>query len=244
MRTPFSISAAVLCALLCSLSVRAHVPRPDRIAAAVATANRSAGRLGVLKVEVALHLEASERPVATGELLSDPGGLARIELRSSGGVVERHLLRGGELLARRDGRVVDAPRPFLPPLFLLQAKSGDGLMAALSILGVSAHEVALGYDGEHDCYVLGGRAPSPGAEVRSPRPAFWVDQESLEPVRIDRGDGVRFRLGSSTDFGSVRLPSRIEISDSHGFRAHLEILSAQEVSASAESFRPGWLSAP
>ena len=244
MRTLLPISAAVLCALLCSPPVRSHVPQSDRIAAAVAAANRSAGRLGVLKLEVALYLEASEQPVATGELLSDPGGLARLELRGSGGVVERHLFRGGELLARRDGSVLDAPRPFLPPLFLLQAKSGDGLTAVLSILGVSAHEVALGYEGEHDCYVLGGRTSSHRPAVQSPRPSFWVDQESLEPVRIDRGDGVRFRLGSPTAFGSVRLPSRIEISDSHGFLAHLEILSAQEVSASAESFRPGWLSAP
>jgi hypothetical protein len=234
----------VIWVLLCSLSVRAYLPPSERIASAAATANRGAGRVGVLKVEVALHLGASEQPVATGELLSDPGGLARLELRSSGGVVERHLLRGGELLARRDGGVIEAPRPFLPPFFLLQAKSGAGLMAALSILGVSAHEGALGYEGEHDCYVLGGRESSPGPAVRSPRPAFWVDQESLEPVRIDRGDGVRFRLGPPTSFGSVRLPSRIEISDSHGFQGRLEILSAQEVSASAESFRPGWLSAP
>jgi hypothetical protein len=134
--------------------------------------------------------------------------------------------------------------PFLPPFFLLQAKSGDVLMASLVALGVSAHEVALGYEGEHDCYVLGGRVPSSGAAVLSQRPALWVDQESLEPVRIDRGDGVRFRLGAPTSFGPVRLPSWIEISDPRGFLARLEVLGAQEVSTSSESFRPGWLSAP
>ena len=115
MRTLLSISAALLCALLPSLPLRAYIPSPQRIAAAVAEANRSAGRLGVLEVKVALYLGESEQPVATGELLSDPGGRSRLELRSSEGVVERHLLRGRELLVSRDRRSVDAPRPFLPP---------------------------------------------------------------------------------------------------------------------------------
>ena len=71
-----------------------------------------------------------------------------------------------------------------------------------------------------------------------------MDQESLEPVRFDRGDGVRFRLGPFAAFGSVRLPSWIEMGDSRGFLARLEVLSAQEVSISAESFHQGWLRAP
>ena len=109
---------------------------------------------------------------------------------------------------------------------------------------LSSHEVALGYEGEHDCYVLGGRALSSRAAVLSLRPALWVDQESLEPVRFDRGDGVRFRLGPSASFGSVRLPSWIEASDLHGFVARLEVLSAQEAPTSSEPFHPSWLSAP
>jgi len=244
MRILLPVAAALLWALPWSLSARAHVPPPKRIAHAVAEANRSAGRLGALELEVALRLGASEQPAATGELLSDPAGLSRLELRSAQGVVERHLLRGGELLASRDGSALALPRPFLPPFFLLQARSGDVLTASLRTLGVSAHEVVLGYLDEHDCYVLGGREPSPGAIASSPRPALWVDQESLEPVRIDRRDGVRFRLGSPVEFGKVRLPSWIEISDSGGLVARLEILNAQEVPTSPESFRPSWLSAP
>jgi hypothetical protein len=244
MRTLLPISAALLWVLLFSLSARAHIPPPKRIADAVAAANRSAGRTRVLEVEVALRLDDSEQPAATGELLSDPGGLSRLELRSPQGVVERYLLRGGKLLASRDRRTVEAPRPLLPPLFLLQASSGDLLMASLVALGASSHEVALGYEGEHDCYVLGGRVPSSGAAALSPRPALWVDQESLEPVRVDRGDGVRFRLGAPAGFGPVRLPSWIEISDPRGFVARLELLGAREVSTPSESFRPGWISAP
>ena len=238
------ISAALLWAVLISLPVQAYVASQARIVAAVAETNRKAGRFRVLEVAVSLHLGASEKPVATGELLSAPGGLSRLELRSPGGDVERHLLRGGELVASRDRRTIDAPRPLLLPFFLLQAGSGRALTALLLSLGVSAHEVALGYQGEHDCYVLGGRAPSSRAAALSLRPALWVDQESLEPVRFDRGDGVRFRLGPSISFGSVRLPSWIEASDLHGFVARLEVLSAQEVPTSSEPFHPGWLSAP
>ena len=156
--------------------------------------------------------------------------------------MERHLLRGEERLASRDGLPLDAPRPFLPPFFLLQAGTGDALRASLRTLGVSVHQVALGYQGDHDCYVLGGREPASAAP--HPKPALWVDQESLEPVRFDRGDGVRFRLGSFAAFGSIRLPSWIEIGDARGFLVRLEVLSAQEVSASAETFRRTWLGAP
>ena len=244
MRILLSISAALLWTLLSSLPARAYIPPPERIAAAAATANQNAGRLHLLEVKVALYLGDSEQPVATGELLSDPGGLSRLEIRSPEGVVERHLLRGGELLASRDGLPLDAPRPFLLPFSLLQAKTGGVLMASLRTLGVSVQEVALGYEGEHDCYVLGGRAPRSGVALPYPHPALWVDQESLEPVRFDRRDGVRFRLGSYVAFGSIRLPSWIEIGDSRGFLARLEVLSAQPVSPSPGSFRRGWLSAP
>jgi len=243
MRTLLLTSGALLSALLFSLPLLAYIPSAQRVAAAAGEANRDAGRVGVLELEVALHFPGSEQPAATGELLSHPGGFSRLELRGPDGVVERHLLRGGKLLASRDSQPIEIPRPLLPPIFLLQAKSGDVLMASLLTLGVAAHRVALGYEGERDCYVLGGRTSS-GAGAPLPGPALWVDQESLEPVRFDRGDGVRFVLGSPTSFGSIRLPSWIEIDDSRGLRTRLEILSAQGTSSSPESFRPDWLGAP
>ncbi len=244
MRALLSISTALLVGFITALPGRAYVPPSERIAAAMATANRGAGRLQVLEVDVALYLGTSEQPAATGELLSDPSGVARLELRTKGGAVERHLLRGRELLASRDGRPVDAPRPFLIPFYLMQAGSGGGLRASLLTLGVAVHQVDLGYQDDRDCYVLGGRTPPSGSAVPSPRPALWVDQESLEVVRFDRGDGVRFRLGSSASFGSLRLPSFIEIRDSRGFLARLEILDAEEASSPPEAFRPAWLSTP
>ncbi len=243
MRALLPISGALLSALFFSLPLFAYVPAAERVARAVAEANRGAGRLGVLELEVALYLEGFQEAAETGKLLSHPGGFSRLELRGPDGVVERHLLRGRKLLASRDGAPLDAPRPLLPPLFLLQAKSGDVLMASLRTLGVAAREIALGYEGDRDCYVLGGRT-SAVAGATLPSPALWVDQESLEPARFDRGDGVRFVLGSPTSFGSIRLPSRIEIVDSSGPRARLEILSARVASSSPESFRAEWLSAP
>ena len=54
--------------------------------------------------------------------------------------VERHLLQGNEYSASRDGKLIVSPRPFLPPLFLLQAKSGASLRAALSSFGVATFD--------------------------------------------------------------------------------------------------------
>lgn len=227
-----------------ALPARAYIPPQERIADAVAKVNRAANRHRVLRIEVALRLGDAPAPVATGELLSDPGGLARLELRSEEGVVERHLLRGGQLFATRDGVRIEAPRPFLPPLFLLQAASGDVLTAGLLALNVSAHQISLGYEGERDCYVLGERRPLSEPTSAPPLPALWVDQESLEAVRFDRADGARFRLGPTAEFGPVRLPAWIEISAPGVPPARLEIRGAEPVSAPVDAFRSDWLSGP
>jgi hypothetical protein len=236
--------AALLWAQPLALPARAYVPPQERIADAVAQVNRAANRHRALQIQVALRLGDSPRPVAVGELLSDPGGLSRLELRSEEGVVERHLLRGGRLSATRDGEPIAAPRPFLPPFFLLQAASGDVLTASLLALKVSAHQISLGYDGVNDCYVLGERATVSEPAAMPSRPALWVDQESLEVVRFDRGDGVRFRLGPSSDFGAVRLPAWIEISAPGAAPARLEIGGGQPVSPPTDAFRSDWLSGP
>jgi hypothetical protein len=39
--------------------------------------------------------------------------------------------------------------------------------------------------------VLGGRAPRRPDGVEPAQPSLWVDMESFEVVRIDRGDGVK-----------------------------------------------------
>lgn len=53
-------------------------------------------------------------------------------------------------------------------------------------------------------------APVPPVPA-GPRAALWVDSESFDPVRIDRSDGVRFRLGAMRVYQNVRFPSRIDV---------------------------------
>jgi hypothetical protein len=129
-------------------------------------------------------------PSAEGELAVHPSGLARLELRNSlGGFVERHLLQSNSYQASRNGELISDPHPFLPPVFLLQASSGEGLAAALTTFGVDGREVVLGKMGGHDCYVFGGRAIGPGEE-QHPLPSLWIDVR--EPrAAADRAPGWR-----------------------------------------------------
>ncbi len=144
---------------------RAFVPAPERLADAVADTNRAAGRGEAIKLELSMGV-GDRADVGTGELVSHPTGLARLELRGSGGLVERHLLRGTERLATRNGERLDDARFFLPPVFLLQAGSGAALRAALDSFGIGVDLVGLAPCGDIDCYVLG----DPGRAV--PRPPY------------------------------------------------------------------------
>jgi hypothetical protein len=221
----------------------AVIPSAQRIADAVAVANRAAGRSGPLWIDVALRIGEGE-PLAQGVLTTHPTGLARLELHSTRGFVERHLVQGSEYGASRDGKMLEQPRPFLPPVFVLQAVSGAALQAALASFGVAAEQAELGLGDEHDCYVLGGRAARGADGVEPAQPSLWVDMESFEVVRIDRGDGVRFRFGPSQDFGAVRLPRWISIESPGQPAARLEILKVAPANAPAASFTTEWLLAP
>jgi hypothetical protein len=221
----------------------AAIPSAQRIADAVAVANRAAGRSGPLWIDVALRIGEGE-PLAQGVLSTHPTGLARLELRSTRGFVERHLVQGSEYGASRDGQLLEQPRPFLPPVFLLQAVSGAALQAALASFGMAADQAELGLVDEHDCYVLGGRAVRGPDGAQPTLPSLWVDIQSFDVVRIDRGDGVRFRFGPSENFGGVRLPRWISIEAPGQTPARLEILKATPANAPAASFSTDWLVSP
>jgi len=221
----------------------AGIPSAQRIADAVAVANRAAGRSGPLWIDVTLRIGEGE-PLAQGVLTTHPTGLARLELRSTRGFVERHLVQGSEYGASRDGRPLEQPRPFLPPVFVLQAVSGAALQAALASFGVAADQAELGLGDEHDCYVLGGRAARGPDGVERVQPSLWVDLESFEVVRIDRGDGVRFRFGPSEDFGALRLPRWISIEAPGQPPARLDLLKGVPANAPAASFTTEWLLGP
>ena len=221
----------------------AVIPGTEKIADAVADTNRASGRAEPLWFDVKLRLGEGE-PVATGVLATHPTGLARLELRHHRGFVERHLLQGNAYTASRDGRLLDAQRPFLPPVFLLQVTSGAALRAALDSYGVAADVTVLGRAEEHDCYVFGGRHLPGSSGAEQPLASFWVDLLSYEVVRIDRADGVRFRLGPFDDFDGIRAPRWIEIEAPGQMPARLEVERVVPANAPAAAFSTEWLTTP
>jgi hypothetical protein len=235
--------ALALAVALAAAPAGAVIPNAQKVADAVAETNRAQKRSDPLLLDVTLRIGDSQ-PLATGVLAAHPTGLARLELHSHQGFVERHLLQGSEYSASRDGEMLRSPRPFLPPLFLLQAASGAALRAALSSYGISAGEVVLGLADDRDCYVLGGRLPrsSDGDERRLP--SLWIDMDSFEVVRVDRQDGVRFRFGPPGDFEGVRVPTWIAIEVPGQPPARLEVGRAATAEAPAAVFSTEWLVAP
>ena len=137
------------------------------------------------------------------------------------------------------GKLLRSPRPFLPPLFLLQATSGATLRAALASFGVVTSEIALGMDGDRDCYVLGGRQP--GDDERATRPTIWIDMDSFQVVRVDRRDGVRFRFGPPQVYGGIQAPSWIAIEVPGQPDARLDVEKVAKANAPAAAFGHDWL---
>lgn len=222
----------------------AVIPTAEKIADAVASTNRVSGRADPLWLDVKLRLGDGE-PVASGVLATHPSGLARLELRSYRGFVERHLLQGNAYTASRDGRLLEGgQRPFLPPIFLLQVTSGAALRAALDSFGVAADVAVLGRIEAHDCYVFGGRLPPAPSGEEQRMPSFWVDLQSYEVVRIDRADGVRFRLGPFDDFEGIRAPRWISIEAPGQVPARLEVERVVRANAPAAAFSTEWLTTP
>lgn len=231
-----------LCAVFClaTLSADAVIPSSAKIARALAKANGASARGKPLLIDVELQVNGGG-VLAEGDLAVHPSGLARLELRNRQGFTERHLLQGSTYRASRDGEPLDNPHRFLPPIFLLQARSGEGLAAALASFGIDAGRVELGKLGTHDCYVFGGRKVGAGRHEME-TPSFWVDLKSFDPLRIVSADGVEYRFGPIEVFGRVRLPKWIELRTTGGLRARLQVLSATPAEAPAALFQPRWLS--
>lgn len=219
------------------------IPSAQRVLAAVAEGNQAAGRTGALRLDLEL-VGREGTVVGTGEILADPSGQARLELRAPSGLVERHLKRGGSYRASRNGTPLADPKPLLPPLALLQLAAALDLETALRRAGVATGELVLGRAGDLDCFVIGGRLP--GVDRGDPplRAAFWVDVESLQPVRIDRPDGIRYALGSGSKFGSLELPAWIQVEVAGRADLRMVIRSAEVVRPAPGSFDSGWLAAP
>jgi hypothetical protein len=237
------ISAATAAAVaFTSLPALAVIPSAPKIAAAVAAANRKAGRSKPVLLDVTLTI-GDGPSVATGVLATHPTGLARLELRSRRGFTERHLLQGSHHTASRDGEMIEEPRHFLPPVFLLQATSGAALTAALASFGIASDEAVLGRVGDYDCWVFGGRLPPAAERQQRMLPSMWVDLDSKDVVRIDSAEGVRYRFGPSQDFDGIRVPRWISIAAPGEPPARLDIVGAAAADAPAAAFGQDWLGA-
>jgi hypothetical protein len=218
----------------------AATPSADKLAGAVAEANRKAGRAKALLLEVSLETPDGASS-ATGTLVTQPTGLARLELRGAEGL-ERHLLQGSQYAASLNGEMLDSPRPLLPPLFLLQADTGASLRAALASFGVAASETGLGLSDDRDCYVIGGRRPKLAGGVASAVPSFWVELGTFEAAVVERADGVRYRFGPQGTFDGVRMPRWVEITAPGASPLRLEIRRVARANAPAAAFGTSWLS--
>jgi len=245
LRWDASGTALSLCALLffAAMTASAAIPNAEKIANAVAETNRLSGRSAPILLEVTLRIGDGE-PVATGLLASHPTGLARLELRSRRGFVERHLLQGSSYTASRDGELIDPPHPFLPPTFFLQTPSGAAFRAALASYGVASGEVVLGRVGDRDCYVFGGRLPRSAEGEERILPSVWVDMETYQIVQIDRPGGFRFRFGPVTVFEGIQAPSWIEVVAPGQPDARLDVVRVAPATAPAAAFGTDWLTAP
>jgi len=217
--------------LLGGAAALAYIPPAERIARTVADANRLHGRAQPLALTIAVRGEG-DAPLATGTLLSDPRGVARLELTHSAGFVERQLRRGRGLEASRDRERLPDPHPLLPPLWLLQASPGATLQERIAELGGDPDAVALGFDGDHDCFVLGGRT----AEA-----SYWLDQDTLAPVRIDLPGGIHYRLGPPQSRGGIELPAWITLEAPGRPPVTLAIEAARVESPGPGAFAPDWL---
>lgn len=163
---------------------RAFVPKPDRALAAVAQANLTSGRTQAIQLDLVLRV-GDRDAIATGQLVSHPSGLARLELRGSGGRVDRYLLSGTDLLAAKDGEPLANPQPMLQPVFLLQPSSQETLRVALESFGVDSRWIGVAPCGELDCYVFGDPALAAPEIHRIPATEPGADSPSAYEEAVD-----------------------------------------------------------
>ena len=228
--------ALALCAaaLLAAGAARAHIPAVDSVARAAADASRTQARNKPFAFAVALRTAAGAAPIARGELLADPSGSVRLELRHDEGFNERQTRGTGGLRGARDGELEEAPRPLAPPLWLLQTATGGELLSRAGELGAAPGVIALGYDGARDCYVIGGVSGGP---------ALWIDKDNYQVVRADLADGTKYRFLAWAARAGAVLPGRIEI-ETPSATFELELSDAKPATPASNAFADAWLTAP
>jgi hypothetical protein len=167
----------------------AVIPLVDRTMKAIAEVNRASGRNQALQLELTIRI-GDEPPIGSGELISHPSGLARLEVRGNEGRVERYLLSGAQLLGTIDGRGVSPPRPLLQPFFLLQLASEVTLRAALESFGIQSDSIGLAPCGEQDCFVIGDPRLAAPLPLPAPLPESGVLGDPLSSLDETSLDGT------------------------------------------------------
>ncbi len=179
---------------------QAFIPMADRTMSEIAEVNRASKRNQALQLDLTMRVGGRD-PIARGQLISHPSGLARLELKGFDGRVDRYLLSGRELLGAKDGRRLDQPQPLLQPFFFLQPSTSMTLRAALHAFDVLSGSIGLAPCGEEDCFVIGD--PRLEAPLPAPEAIALEDGISAESVIDDPLDPYAaseiYELPATTD---------------------------------------------
>lgn len=256
--------AAFMLSALVPAQANAFVPDAKRTLREITRVNRSSGRTQALQLDLTMRIGERE-PIASGQLISHPTGLARLELRGFNGRLDRYVLSGSELMGAKGGQRMDQPPPLLQPLFLMQPSSETTLRAALSTFGVETSLIGLAPCGDQDCFVFGDprlarsaaeRLGSGGDDGTLTGPAFfgsafegdlggmarfWVDTKELQVRRIDRDNGVFMLFGPMVSFEKIKVPAWLEVHEPGAQPVRFEIQRAVQVNAPPTAFSQQWL---
>jgi hypothetical protein len=149
------------------------------------------------------------------------GEAARVELHPDRGV--RLLTASGQRWLVRDARVIGqdgaSPPAWLPRLDILIIRSEQHLRSWLAELQADPSRNGLARCGEADCFVIGG--------LDGPA-QLWIDKDRFEVRGYRTASGRRVRFEAWSDRAGRRFPGVIEIEDSLGPVARVEVDTVRE----------------
>lgn len=226
-RVSRGILFALVTGLLALASIaHAFIPEADRTIREIAKVNRSSGRSQAIQLELTMRVGQRD-PVARGQLITHPSGLARLELRGFNGRIDRYLLSGRELAGAKDGFRIDRPQPLLQPLFFLQPSTSSTLETALETFDVMSDVIGLATCGDQDCFVIGD------PRLAAPLPQRDADYFVLE------GDGVLHDpLGPDADEYALAADTLVGPDGRRVFGGGEESLDGPELSVPEDTLLP------
>jgi hypothetical protein len=126
------------------------------------------------------------------------------------------------------------PPAWLPDLEPLVLRREGDLRSWLAADGVNVGANELARCGDGDCWVLGTRASA--GQV-------WIEKPGFELRRVVRQKDARTAFDQWQEFGKIRFPAKIEISDDDGVVATLTVQSVNPIALSAADLQPSWVQA-